>query len=467
MIQDDPFFQPADGGATVIRPTPGGRRSSGVGVGLQPPPTPPDADWPPIPDRGAGPTPPVLNPVFSPSGALAAATDNPLVACAYDLLAIAGELRGSLSHPDPAGLRERLVRQMRDFETCVRARGLADTVVLPARYVLCALVDESILDTPWGSQSIWNKQGLLIIFHNEAWGGEKFFDALERLLAYPSGNLHLLELMYLCLAQGFEGRYRVREGGRDQLERVRTNLYQAIRIQRGDPERDLSPHWQGVTPQRDPLIQQVPLWVLSAVVGLLLLGLFAAFTFALNRDSDPVYLALAALDRRIPDLTDRPRTAPPPVPQQDPAALSLKSQLSDDVGAGRVVIADRPQGQTLILGSALFPSAQATLTPTVLPLIDRIGAILTQIPGPVLVTGHTDSVPIKTLRFPSNWALSQARAQEVANRLGQITGAPSRFTAEGLGDSEPAVPDNPRDARNRRVEIVLQRPLRDGGGAAP
>jgi type VI secretion system protein ImpK len=102
-----------------------------------------------------------------------------------------------------------------------------------------------------------------------------------------------------------------------------------------------------------------------------------------------------------------------------------------------------------------------------LPLIDRIGAILTQLPGPVLVTGHTDSVPIKTLRFPSNWALSQARAKEVANRLGQITGDPARFTAEGLGDSEPAVPDNPRDARNRRVEIVLQRPLRDGGGAAP
>ena len=466
MIQDDPFFQPADAGATVIRPTPGGRRASGAPAVPAPP-----AAWPPIPERGAESPPPAFSPpVVPPLVQLAVqpvTTDNPLVACAYDLLAVAGELRGSLSHRDPGGLRERLVRQMRDFETCARARGLADTVVLPARYVLCALVDESILDTPWGSQSIWNNQGLLASFHNETWGGEKFFDALDRLLAYPAGNLHLLELIYLCLAQGFEGRYRVREGGRDQLERVRANLYQVIRTQRGDPERDLSPHWQGVTPQRDPLIQQVPLWVLSAVAGLLLLGLFAAFTFALSRDSDPVYLALAGLDRRLPDLTDRPRPAPPPVPQQDPAALSLKSQLSDDVAAGRVVIADRPQGQALILGAALFPSAQATLTPTVLPLIDRIGAILTQMPGPVLVTGHTDSVPIKTLRFPSNWALSQARAKEVANRLGQITGAPSRYTAEGLGDSEPAVPDNPRDARNRRVEIVLQRPLRDGGGGAP
>ena len=150
---------------------------------------------------------------------------------------------------------------MREFEQCARAKGLTDPVVLPARYVLCALVDESVLDTPWGSQSVWAKQGLLISFHNETWGGEKFYDALDRLLAYPSGNLHLLELMYLCLALGFEGRYRVRDGGRDQLERVREQLFQTIRTQRGDPERELSPHWRGITPRRDPLIHQLPLWV--------------------------------------------------------------------------------------------------------------------------------------------------------------------------------------------------------------
>ncbi len=390
-------------------------------------------------------------------------TDNPLLACASDLLSVAGELRGSPSHRDPEGLRAGLVRQVREFENCVRGRGLADTVVLPARYVLCALLDEAVLDTPWGSESIWSKQGLLVSFHNETWGGEKFFDALERLLIYPAGNLQVLELMYLCLAQGFEGRYRVREGGRDQLERVRANLYQTIRAQRGEPERELSPHWRGVAPQRDPLIQQVPLWVLSAVAGLLLLGLFAAFTFALSRDSDPVYLSLASLDRGIPDPTDRPRRAvppptPEPIPVPGPAPISLRTLLAEDISAGRVAVADGPQGQTLtIRGEGLFASAQATITPAVAPLIERIGVALAQLPGSVLVTGHSDSAPIKSLRFPSNWHLSQARAQEVANRLGLLTKDPARFAAEGRADSEPVVPENPRDARNRRVEITLQR----------
>ena len=324
-----------------------------------------------------------------------------------------------------------------------------------------------MLDTPWGSQSIWSKQGLLVSFHNETWGGEKFFDALERLLAYPAGNLHLLELIYLCLAQGFEGRYRVRDGGRDQLERVRTNLFQTIRAQRGEPERELSPHWQGVAPRRDPLIQQVPLWVLCAVAGLLLLGLYTVFTFALSRDSDPVYLSLANLDHGIPDPTDRPRRAlPKPPPAAEPAAepgapapITLRTLLAEDIGAGRLAVADRPLGQTVIIrGDGLFASGQATITPTVGPLIERIGLVLARLPGPVLVTGHSDSAPIKSLRYPSNWHLSQARAQEVATRLGQLTKDPARFTAEGRADSEPAVPENPRDARNRRVEITLKHP---------
>ena len=102
-------------------------------------------------------------------------------------------------------------------------------------------------------------------------------------------------------------------------------------------------------------------------------------------------------------------------------------------------------------------SGQARLVPSVEDLVRRIGAALQQIPGPVLITGHTDSAPIKSLRFPSNWHLSKARAEEVAARLAALTGDSARFRAEGRADTVPAVPSNPRDARNRRVEITLAR----------
>ena len=412
------------------------------------------------------PVPPAAGPTLG--GPLpGATTDNPLVACATNLLTVAGQLRGTASHPDPEGLRERLTGQMREFEQCARAKGFTDTMVLPARYVLCALVDESVLDTPWGSQSVWAKRGLLITFHNETWGGEKFYDALDRLQAFPSGNLHLLELMYLCLALGFEGRYRVRDGGRDQLERVREQLFQTIRTQRGDPERELSPHWRGITERRDPLIHQVPLWVFAGLAGLLLLGLFAAFTFALSRDSDPVFLSLSALDKRLPPMPDRPvvsipRPEPQPVapevPEQPatPPPITLRILLADDIAADRLEVVDRPEGQTVIIrGDGLFASARDDLQPNFVPVVRRIGAALGQLPGRVLVTGHSDSAPIKSLRFPSNWHLSQARAESVTAMLAEVTGEPGRFVAEGRADTEPRVPASPRDARNRRVEITL------------
>jgi type VI secretion system protein ImpK len=216
-----------------------------------------------------------------------------------------------------------------------------------------------------------------------------------------------------------------------------------------------------MTAQRDPLIHQLPLWVFGGLAGLLLLGLFAAFTFALSRDSEPVFLSLSALDKRLPPMPERsaaPIPRPPPPPLETPAAprIDLRTLLADDIAADRLEVLDRPEGETVIIrGDGLFASARASLQPDFAPLVRRIGAALAQLPGRVLVTGHSDSAPIKSLKFPSNWHLSQARADSVTAMLVEVTGDPGRFTAEGRADTEPRVPANPRDARNRRVEITL------------
>jgi type VI secretion system protein ImpK len=74
----------------------------------------------------------------------------------------------------------------------------------------------------------------------------------------------------------------------------------------------------------------------------------------------------------------------------------------------------------------------------------------------VLITGHTDNQPIRSLRYPSNWDLSKARADAVKAVLAQ-TVRPERLRAEGRADSEPVAPnDTPQGrAQNRRVELTL------------
>src|SRR5262249_2296518 len=158
--------------------------------------------------------------------------------------------------------------------------------VIAARYALCTLIDENAANTPWGASGAWAQHGLLALFHGETEGGEKFFQVLGRLAENPQANLDVLELMYVCLQFGFEGRVRVAEGGSRQLEAIRQRLLSIIRKQRGEYERELSASWQGVGTGAQARLGWMPLWVVGAVTVLLLLGIYLGFKLNLNSASD-------------------------------------------------------------------------------------------------------------------------------------------------------------------------------------
>jgi type VI secretion system protein ImpK len=92
-----------------------------------------------------------------------------------------------------------------------------------------------------------------------------------------------------------------------------------------------------------------------------------------------------------------------------------------------------------------------------IPVLSRIADALRETHGSILVSGYTDSTPMRSARFPSNWHLSQARADAVGEILARRLGDSGRLRAEGRGDADPVAPnDNAADrARNRRVEITL------------
>ncbi|MGA7802839.1 MAG: type IVB secretion system protein IcmH/DotU, partial [Gammaproteobacteria bacterium] len=244
-------------------------------------PSPPHATPPP-----PSPAPAVQAPL---DAAALGVAQSALVGAATSLLVLAPQLRNSTRHPDVAGLRDHLIREIRAFENNARTQGASPESVLAGRYALCTFLDESVLSTPWGSESAWSSQTLLSTFQNETWGGEKFFAILDRALQDPGRMLDVLELMYVCLALGFEGKYRVLDRGRARLDEVQDQAFRAIRMQRGDFERDLSAHWQGVGGRRNPLVRYVPLWVVGAVAGALLLSMYLGFTWMLRGNSNPVY----------------------------------------------------------------------------------------------------------------------------------------------------------------------------------
>lgn len=364
---------------------------------------------------------------------------NPLVAAANRVLAISVQVRHALKHPNPAGLRASLRESIATFERTALASGYGDDIVAAASIALGALVDESAASTPWGA----------------AWatsGSDSVFPLLEKYLSNPADNRDLLEFFYVCLALGYEGRYRQMPDGRNALAELRGKLYERVRTQRPARDGELSGRWRGViAPARRPA-GVLGVWAAASGVALVLALLYVGYSVSLGSLSDPVAREMAQLKAALSP--EKPRAA-----GGIAVTPRIAEQLSAEIARGEVAVADTAGMSTVVIRSdRLFASGSARLEPGIEPVVLRVAAALDQVPGTIVVTGHSDDVPIRTARFPSNWELSTERAASVVKLMAGKLKDPRRLSAEGLADSVPAAPNDSASnrARNRRVEITLR-----------
>ena len=132
------------------------------------------------------------------------------------------------------------------------------------------------------------------------------------------------------------------------------------------------------------------------------------------------------------------------------AQKGLEGKVSTDLTDRGLVIS--------VKDTVLFTEGSAELDERASGIIAGVAHILSSTPNAIRVEGHTDTVPIHTDRFPSNWELSTARAISVLRFFIQHTGiSPERLSAAGYGEYKPAYPNTSERNRalNRRVDIVL------------
>jgi type VI secretion system protein ImpK len=374
---------------------------------------------------------------------------NPLVQAASPLLLLTAQIRETIAPTDITDLRRFVIEEIRRFEEQARASGVSSEVVLSARYTLCACLDEAVLSIPWGNQSEWAQHPLLVQLHREAWGGEKFFDMLERISRDPSRYIDLMELQYLGLAFGFGGKYQMQERGRERLLDVQQQLYAKIRDYRGPVEPGLSPRWRGVEDRRNPLARYLPWWVVGAAALPILAITFTVYYANLASLADPVQAALAKVG--LQDFSP----APQPVPARGP---TLKQLLAPEEQRGALRVDEQANRTTVTLvAQDLFPSGSASVNPAYYETIQRVAEALKRVPGRVMVVGHTDNQPIRSLRYHDNFELSRERAVSVVTLLERGMDNGARLSLDGVGSLEPRYrpESNPENrSRNRRVEII-------------
>lgn len=140
---------------------------------------------------------------------------------------------------------------------------------------------------------------------------------------------------------------------------------------------------------------------------------------------------------------------PEPIVELDPAFESLGDDVQISIQKGKINL--------LIQDRILFAAGTANLTNEGLPVLDRIANLIKDKPYEVSIEGHTDNTPIRSIRYPSNWELSTARAAAVLRHLIERDVPAERMRAIGYADTRPIAPnDSPASrAKNRRVELVL------------
>ncbi|MRI32670.1 hypothetical protein EOPP23_06670 [Endozoicomonas sp. OPT23] len=227
------------------------------------------------------------------------ASDNSLINLSAELLALMVTLPQQQNPASLPELRENLVSRVSAMNNRGRLYGHPQSLMDRASYVLCAALDEGINKTNWGRARGWENHSLLSRLFQQRNGGEVFFVLLEQAKQQAEPNSELLELMYVLLRLGFQGRYlkagSSQEAGyqseNHELSRMASELYSDLRRVRPAPKGIQPPppttNWHPLKQYR-----RTP-WIV-AVPALLIAGYLTTFLWVDNYNENRM-LGLDAL----------------------------------------------------------------------------------------------------------------------------------------------------------------------------
>ncbi len=149
--------------------------------------------------------------------------------------------------------------------------GYSEEDIKAARYALCALIDETILNSRWEFKDQWANRSLQLEYFDEHMAGERFFDLLERVREKGARKADLLEVFCVTLILGFQGKFKLR--GHEELTSLTDTIAAEVNSYRGGASA-LSPNWKIPDERVKQPSGVVPRWVwITGLVSVLLVVL--------------------------------------------------------------------------------------------------------------------------------------------------------------------------------------------------
>ena len=213
---------------------------------------------------------------------------NSLVDAATPLLGLILRIRDLPEFTGIDQLYSRVHGDIAAIEEEIANESLDSSIQVAYRYCLCAFIDEAVMSTPWGAQSVWTGNSMLSIYHQETWGGEKFFTVLSRMMMEPDSYRDMLEFLYLCLVLGYKGKYGLMQDGHQQLNAIIEKLHRVLREIRGDRAEQLFDTSANISASKYRVGRQMPLWQVWIGLGVVLCVIYFFYSWSLSGVTDDV-----------------------------------------------------------------------------------------------------------------------------------------------------------------------------------
>ncbi len=200
----------------------------------------------------------------------------------YDGFYLLFLLKGKHAPMDAEVFRDRIKQFLTAFERgAARLQAPAEDIYA-CKYAFCATVDEAVLMSGFKARESWQRLPLQLQFFGEQLAGEQFFEKLEDLRRQGAPRVQALEVFHMCLLLGFQGKYLLE--GSEKLGYLNARLGDEIARMKGHGA-GFAPHWSAPDRIQNQLKNEVPLWVMGSVFGLMALLGFLGLRWQLTEQT--------------------------------------------------------------------------------------------------------------------------------------------------------------------------------------
>jgi type VI secretion system protein ImpK len=198
----------------------------------------------------------------------------------YDGFYLLFLLKGKHAPQDAEAFRERIKQFLTAFERGATRMNASAEDVYACKYAFCATVDEAVLMSGFKVKEAWQRLPLQVQFFGEQLAGEQFFEKLEELRRQGAPRVQAMEVFHMCLLLGFQGKYLIE--GSEKLGYLTARLGDEIARIKGQGA-GFAPHWAAPDRVQHQLKNEVPLWVVASVFGLMALLAYTGLRWQLGQ----------------------------------------------------------------------------------------------------------------------------------------------------------------------------------------